>query len=325
MTGNESRLLTQMEQAGRLRDRFRGALVGVAVGDGLGAYFEGHLGPVPAHDIARIERDGVPLRYTDDTAMTIALADSLLNAGGLDQDDLAQVFARHWEREPSRGYGPGTAFLLARISAGEHWKTAAAAQFGGQGSFGNGAAMRVAPVALHAGGNPELSAELGRASAQVTHTHPLGVDGAATQAAAVALALVQPASAPIDVSDFLAALQATAREPVIIEQLDRVATLAEDGTGEDIAGELGTGIAAHEAVPAAICAFLRHADSFADTIRFAISLGGDTDTIAAMAGALAGAYKGERAIPTPWVERTERAQLLRDRADRFAHRVAPVV
>lgn len=312
-----------MRDAARVRDKYRGALVGVAVGDSFGAFFEGRPGPVSREHIDRVERGVFPWHHTDDTAMTIALADSLLSVGDLDQDHVAGCFARHWEREPARGYGSGTAFLLAQISDGEHWKTAAADQFGGQGSYGNGAAMRVAPVALHAAGDPDLSAALGRSSAEVTHTHPLGIGGAAIQATAVALALAQPPNQPIDVARFVVALQATASETVLVEQLDQVSMLAADGTAEEIAAQLGTGIAAHEAVPAAICTFLRHSDSFAETIRFAISLGGDTDTIAAMAGAIAGAYRGEHAIPTAWIERTERAGLLGERADRFAYRVAP--
>ncbi len=311
------------EDARLRRDKFRGALIGVAVGDGLGAHFEGHHGPVPRQEIAKIERDSATLRHTDDTAMTIALAESLLHVGGLDQDHLAAVFARHWEREPTRGYGAGTAYLLARVAAGEHWKHVSETQFGGQGSYGNGAAMRVAPAALHAGGNPARSAELARGSAQVTHTHPLGIDAAAVQAAAVATALTQPAAKPVDPIGFLSAIWASAKEPVLVEQLERVGTFIDRGTAEEIATDIGTGIEAHQAVPAAICAFLRHHDLFGETIRFAISLGGDTDTIAAMAGAIAGACLGERAIPTSWVERTEAATLLRELADRLAQQAIP--
>ncbi len=313
-------LLERVGDFHQLRDKYRGALVGVAVGDGLGAPFEGHHGPVSPRQITLIELDHLPLRHTDDTEMTLALAESLLYAGELDQDHLAMTFTRRWEREPDRGYGAGTKSLLSHISGGEPWKEAAQAQFFGQGSFGNGAAMRVAPIALWAGGDPALAAELARHSARVTHTHPLGVDGAAVQAAAVATALAHPTSRPLDPDAFLAQLRGVAATSVLIRQLDLVASLLSKGQLRDVSSEVRTGVAAHEAVPAAIYCFLSHPGSFRDTIRSAIGLGGDTDTIAAMAGAISGACLGERAIPAPWVDRTEAAPALADLADRFARR-----
>lgn len=108
------------------------------MGDALGAPFEGHRGPVSPPQIASVELDHRPLRHTDDTAMTIGFAESLLYVDGLDQDHLALTFTRHWEREPDRGYGAGTASLLARLSGGTSWRHAAGAQCDGQGSFGNG-------------------------------------------------------------------------------------------------------------------------------------------------------------------------------------------
>ncbi|MGH9182451.1 MAG: ADP-ribosylglycohydrolase family protein [Acidimicrobiales bacterium] len=317
-------LLERLGGTGQLRDKCRGALVGTAVGDGLGQPFEGHQGPVSSRQMTLVELDDRQLRHTDDTAMTMALAESLLYTGDLDQDHLAATFARCWEREPDRGYGGGTASLLAHICAGVPWKEAAESQFDGQGSFGNGAAMRVAPVALWACGDTALAAEAARRSAVVTHTHPLGVDGAAVQASAVAAALAHPLTQPLDRAAFLAQVRAAATQTALAHQLDVVASLLSEGTAHDVATQVGTGIEAHEAVPAAICSFLCHPDSFGETIRFAIGLGGDTDTIAAMAGAISGAFLGERAIPRPWAERTEAALgRCATLADRFVHRMLP--
>lgn len=307
--------------ARQVGDKFRGALLGTAVGDGLGAPFEGHRGPVPPRQFGLMEAGHRPLLHTDDTAMAIAMAESLLDVGHLDQDHLAATFARHWEREPGRGYGGGTASLLARVSGGAPWQEAAEAQFDGQGSFGNGAAMRVAPVALWSGGDPALAAQIARRSAVVTHTHPLGVDGAAVQAAAVATALA--ATGGIDGDAFLASLRGVATEELLGHRLDLVASLLKEGNVTNEGGRLGTGIEAHEAVPAAIYCFLCHSSSFPDTVRLAVGLGGDTDTIAAMAGAIAGACLGEQAIPPAWVQRTEAAPLLCRLADRLASRLAP--
>jgi poly(ADP-ribose) glycohydrolase ARH3 len=315
-------LLQRLGDSEQLRDKYRGALVGVAVGDGLGAPFEGHQGPVSPAQITLVELDYLCLHHTDDTEMTLALAESLLYTGDLDQHHLALTFARRWERQPDRGYGAGTAALLSRISGGDPWKETAEAQFSGHGSFGNGAAMRVAPVALWAGGDPVLAAEVARHSAAVTHTHPEGVDGAAVQAAAVAVALAHPTTQPVDAAAFLDQVQAVAVTSVLIQQLDLVASLLDEGDS-DGSKRVGTGVEAHEAVPAAIYCFLCHPGSFRDTIRMAIGLGGDTDTIAAMAGAISGACLGQRAIPQPWLDRTETAPALAHLADRFAQRILP--
>jgi len=86
----------------------------------------------------------------------------------------------------------------------------------------------------------------------------------------------------------------------------------------DVAAATGTGITGIEAVPAAIAAAALNLDSFADTVRFAIGLGGDTDTIAAMAGAISGARLGEDAIPAAWLRRVEGVEKARELADRFA-------
>jgi poly(ADP-ribose) glycohydrolase ARH3 len=221
------------------------------VGDALGAAFEGHPGPVPLDDVQKLERGQTPLAYTDDTAMTLVLAESLLASGGLTQDRLAAAFARSWRREPNRGYRASTADLLRRVGAEEAWDAASRSQFDGQGSFGNGAAMRVAPAALYAGAQAATTAILARRSAMVTHAHPLAIDGAAVQAVAVAVALAHPASGPLRPEDLLADVSTAATETLFAERLSAVVSLLPVATPTDAAEQLGTGVAAHEAVPAA--------------------------------------------------------------------------
>ncbi len=303
---------------GELVDKFRGALVGVAVGDALGAPFEGRPGPVPLADISGVERGASRLPYTDDTAMTLALAQSLLDVGDLDEDRLAQAFARCWRSEPHRGYGGGTAALLAQLARGAAWERASRSQFGGQGSFGNGAAMRVAPVALHTTAHAAPAGPLARRSAAVTHAHPLAMDGAAVQAVAVATALAQPPSQPVEPELLLAEVSSAVTQTLFAQRLGIVATLVADSAPEQVIEQLGTGVAAHESVPTAILCFLRLAHSYPDAVRFAVTLGGDTDTIASMAGAIAGAHLGESAIPQRWLARTEGAAMLGELGQRFA-------
>lgn len=302
--------------AGVSRARFRGALVGAVVGDCLGAPFEGHPGPVAPAAFADLAASSRPLSYTDDTAMTLAMADSLLACGGLDLDHLAATFAAAFRAAPHHGYGAGTADLLARIAAGADWRPAAAAQFHGRGSFGNGSAMRVAPVALHAGPAPRAAAEAARASAVVTHTHPEAIDAAGVQAAAIALAL--STDGPNNSRQFIALLRPLAATAELAEALRAVEVLPPDSGPEDVVVRTGTGVRAVESVPAAIAAAALNPTSFPDTIRFAVAMGGDTDTIAAMAGSITGARVGDDAIPPEWVARAEGADEARALADRLA-------
>jgi len=131
----------------QLQAKFRGALLGVAVGDALGAPFEG-AGTVRRRDLERLEREPGPLRYTDDTHMTIGMAESLVERRGFDGAHMVAVFARNFAAEPWRGYGAGPPQVFRLIERGVPWDQAGRALFGGSGSFGNGAAMRVAPAAL---------------------------------------------------------------------------------------------------------------------------------------------------------------------------------
>ena len=257
----------------------RGAMLGAAVGDALGRPLEGHRAPSPADvDEALASRD---LRWTDDTALTIALAESLVESGGLDEDRLAAAFARAWRAEPWRGYGMWTASLLQAVDEGGSWRRLARAK----PSWGNGAAMRVAPAAIFAAGDVDRTIDLARRSALVTHTHPLAVDGAVVQALAVA---------GLDVEQAV-------RTRAMADQLSRVAALPLDATPDDVAFGIGHGVDALSAVPASLAVVKVAGDAFEGAMRFALAVGGDTDTICSMAGAIVGARLGTEAIPDAWL------------------------
>lgn len=296
----------------RRQDCFRGALVGVAVGDALGAPFESN--PVVSVAQLRAVLEGHdPLRYTDDTAMTIALARSLLDRRCFDGAHLASMFAEQYRAEPWRGYGAGPPQVFRMLEAGVDWDEAAKRLFGGEGSLGNGGAMRVAPAALAVFPDLDRTAELARDTARVTHAHELGMEGAVTQACALSLLLQDVGSEGAQA--VVTALRPQVRSPALRERLDRLISLLPDSDPEEVVARLGNGISALEAVPAALAACLLHLDSFRDAVCFAISLGGDTDTLAAMAGALAGAHHGESGVPVAWLERTEGVVGLRELAD----------
>ncbi len=302
-----------MEQE-RLRDRFRGAMLGVAVGDALGAPFEG-MGMVSPADLERLEAEPGPLRYTDDTHMTLGMAESLLERRGFDGGHMAMTFARNYQREPWRGYGAGPPQVFQLLAQGVPWNEAGGLLFSGTGSFGNGAAMRVTPTALAYYHHPQSVASVAAQSALITHAHELGIEGAILQACTVAYLLQWDPCATFTPSALLELLDGVVPSPDFRYKMERIQVLLPDAPLDEVVEELGNGIAAHEAVPAALYTFLRNPDSFSRAVLYAISLGGDTDTIASMTGALSGACLGEAAIPIVWREEVEGASRLRELAD----------
>ncbi len=308
-------------------DRIRGCLLAVACGDALGAGFEGDP-VVSAADYGALRDQAGELRYTDDTVMTLVLAEHLAfqleHDTDLVEDELLTAFAFAWREEPWRGYGSGPQQVFQAALSGLPWRKAAGELFDGAGSFGNGGAMRVAPVALVGRPLPQVL-DWARRSARVTHTHPLGQAGAALQAAAVSLAISSERDVALDPAWFLAALGACHEHPAFTPRLRRLAYLLDDERPGRATRALGHGIAALESVPAAILAFLRNPDDPAAVIEYAVRLGGDTDTIAAMAGAMAGARCGGSALPAEWVQRIEHGRRIMWVADMLARAAGKLV
>jgi len=298
-----------------LRAKFLGSLVGTAVGDGVGAGFEGRRAAETEAIEAVSDRREI-LVYTDDTHMMIGVAESLVQKKGFDGEHMAHIFMRNYEREPWRGYGPGPPRIFQMIKAGEVWNKAAERLYHG-GSFGNGSAMRIAPVGvLYYDDLAELR-EVACESSQITHSHELGKEGAALQAYAVALAVsLEPAKA-FDSSDFLARLGEFVQHEVYKQKLASIEVLLGETDRTTVVAELGNGIEAFNSVTTAIYSFLSHPHSFEEAILFAVSLGGDTDTIAAMTGAISGAYLGISSIPDKWLCKVENRAYIEELAERL--------
>jgi poly(ADP-ribose) glycohydrolase ARH3 len=286
-----------MEEA-VLRAKFLGSLVGTAIGDAVGAGFEGR----PAAETRAIEvaADGRDLlAYTDDTHMMIGVAESLVQKEGFDGEHMARVFVRNYELEPWRGYGPGPPSVFRMIRDGEHWDKAGDKLYHG-GSYGNGSAMRVAPIAVFYHDDLTMLREVAYRSSRITHSHPLGQEGAALQAFAVALAVGSERSESFDQREFLSRLTGLCQQETYKKKLESAGMLLGGADKNKVIGELGNSVEAFNSVPTAIYSFLAHHDSFKAAVLFAASLGGDTDTIAAMAGAISGAYLGIESMPDKW-------------------------
>src|SRR5687768_2512396 len=151
----------------------RVALEGLSVGDAAGRH-------------EHLDATDVVWQYSDDTEMGIVLLQVLEAHGAIDQDALAAGFARRFERDPERGYGAMTYWQLFQLTTGRDWRSVSTEVFGGHGSLGNGAAMRVAPVGAYFADDLGEAAHQAQLSAAVTHAHPDGQAGAIAVAVAAA-------------------------------------------------------------------------------------------------------------------------------------------
>jgi poly(ADP-ribose) glycohydrolase ARH3 len=296
-----------------LKSKFLGAFIGTAVGDALGAPFEGYDRVEPEEIETVAERLSV-LAYTDDTHMMLGVAESLLRCRGFDGEDMAYTFVRNYEREPYRGYGPGPPRIFRMIRDGVPWDEAAERLYRG-GSFGNGSAMRAAPIGVFYCDNPDVLRDVAYESSQITHAHTLGREGAALQAYAIALATVLEPSPAFDRAEFLSSLINFTSENVYREKLNKIGALMLQPDPEKAVLEVGNGIEAFNSVPTAIYCFLSRPDSFAGAISGAISLGGDPDTIGAMTGAISGAYLGVDVISGRWQDKLENGRYIAELAE----------
>lgn len=322
--------------------RFRGALVAAVLGDCVGGEFEG-AEEVPMESVLQhlssLDDDtkgSAVLDYSDDTAMARCVVQSLLTRSGFDEQDMARRFAREYSASPGRGYGSGVIQVLKKLSSpqlSDVYKPARD-QFNGRGSFGNGGAMRASPFSL---AFPDLSdvKKFARLGAMLTHSCSLGYNGAILQALAVHLSL----QGALDLPEKFISTLITEMEEVeadeeslndarilkeadkpFCERLHRVRDLMDRSkvSIEEVISELGNGIAALHSVPTAIFCVLhclqpreclpKNYDGLKRTIAYCLALGGDTDTIACMAGAIAGAHYGIEAVPQSWMRCCEGAE-----------------
>jgi poly(ADP-ribose) glycohydrolase ARH3 len=304
------------------KERFAGCLLGLALGDALGAPYEG--GPLERLLWKAIgkTRHG-RLRFTDDTQMALDLAASLLARGELAADDLARRLAAGYRWH--RGYGPGARKLLLHIRRGQDWRRANRAVYA-DGSFGNGAAVRAPVVGLVFSERPGELLEAARLSAAVTHAHPRGLEGAVLVATAVARALHSDAAEAI-----LAACAAACADEAFTSRCGVAASWlrsSREVSPAEVARALGNGMAAHESCVSALYLALRFlARPFEEMLAFASACRGDVDSLAAMAGAVWGAARGRAALPAAALARIEDAERIEDiaralhalHAAKFAH------
>jgi poly(ADP-ribose) glycohydrolase ARH3 len=302
-----------------LKARFSGALIGTAVGDALGKPLEGS-GSVPPEQVAEIARKQTMLRYTDDTHMMLGVAESLAEKGDFDGEHMIHRFIANYEQEPWRGYGPGPVRIFRMVKAGFSWDQVVEILYQ-QGSYGNGAAMRIAPVGVFYHDDLENLRRVAFASSRLTHGHELGTEGAVLQAAAIALAVRENPAVPLDPRPFLTRLRGFVRSEIYHRKLARISDLLVLKPEQAaIVVELGNGVEAFSSVPTAIYSFLSHPRDFEAAVLYAVGLGGDADTIGAMTGAICGAYQGIENIPPEWKQKLENREYIEKLAEKLWRR-----
>jgi ADP-ribosyl-[dinitrogen reductase] hydrolase len=296
------------------RDRYRGALLGLAAGNALGGPVEGFS----ALDISSLSPDGVrdihpreaERPWDDDVAQAIELAECLLE-GPLDVDAYMERLLR-WARESGRGMGRQTYAVLVKAEAGARGTDAARAVWeeSGRWAAGNGAVMRCAPVALRSRRDPVRLIEDAGHSARVTHYDPRCVWTTAATCAAVAHAL---AGSHWTLHELADGLDGVAAPEEVGDAVRRAATSELGALRLDEPASMGYTV---RAMTAGLWAFLNAGDFETPLIRV-VSAGGDTDTNGAVAGAMLGARFGASAIPQRWIERLPDPDGLISLADRL--------
>ncbi len=304
-----------------LEDRYHGCTVGLAIGDALGMPTEflslreirDQFGPEGVTDL---EPGAYPAgHFTDDTQMTLALAEGIL-AAGVDApvDEIMTEVAREfvaWNEDPVGGHrAPGNTCQTGcrNLAGGSPWREA-----GVEWSKGCGSAMRAAPLGLAWPGEYERIREIGVAQSIATHGHPCALAGSVAVGALVSMALEdeRPESMLRRTVDLT--------QDISDEFADHLWTIREalDREPEDAWALLGEGWVAEEAVAGALYCFLVSPDDYRATVLRAANTDGDSDSLACIAGAISGAHNGLDAIPQDWRDRVERRDELREVAWRL--------
>ncbi len=302
----------------------RAVLFGLALGDALGW-------PVEFMELsqvrARYGREGItappdPALYTDDTQMSIAVAEALVEAGDGDMEALMTAMARRfiaWKNDPvTASRAPGTTCIrgVNALERGAPWREA-----GVKDSKGCGSCMRVAPIGFFYQHAPETLIGVARSQGWTTHRHSTA--DAACIGAAYLVKLALDGVAPEEFPDrLLSATGGVSDEfAAAIQRVRHVKDWSdEEAALNHIGPTRGGGWIAEEAVAMALYCVLKHPDDYAAAVRLGANISGDSDSVASIAGGILGARLGLSAIPPDWIARLENREYVAGLADRLAEK-----
>jgi ADP-ribosyl-[dinitrogen reductase] hydrolase len=288
-------------------DAILGCIVGGAIGDAAGAAFEGK--PVSLTVPVLLDADW---RLTDDTQLTLATCETLTETENPDPALIAASFLRWFRARRLTGLGSSTLKALRDLDVGVHW---ALAGNKGERTAGNGAAMRIAPLAFCVDPLPEQSRRLIRDICRITHHN----DEAYIGALAVVLAIRAAQESRVSLDWIASCLPETS----VRERLAGYAALPRRVTLAEAARRYGVSGYVVESVPFALFAAGRVEElGFAGMLKEIIAAGGDTDTNASLAGQVAGTALGFRKLPKELLTRLPQADFVLSIARSFAERLA---
>ncbi len=298
-------------------DKAKGVIFGLAIGDAMGwpTEFLKLTDIIGRYGNAGIRNLPDQALFTDDTQMSCAIAEALIESGEQDVEAVMKSITKYfveWYYSPENNRAPGNTCLtgVARMERGIHWQRSGEAR-----SKGCGSAMRPAPIGYFYQDHPEKLKEIAHASGICTHGHPTADAACIGAACLVKLALdgIKPDKMISKVLEFTDGISAEFDEALL-----KIPECLEWDDEEKALSYLGEGWIGEEAVALALYCFLRNPDSFEKTIIRGANTDGDSDSIACIAGAISGAYHGVEAIPGKWISQIEKSSYLGGVAERLA-------
>jgi ADP-ribosylglycohydrolase len=282
-------------------ERITGCLFGGALGDAIGSHFEG---------LVVVDNFAIPptLRVTDDTQLTIATCESIVESSGVSPESVANHFVRWYRERRINGLGASTLKALSELDAGGHWAMVGAT---GERAAGNGAAMRIAPLAFFLDPDKESERQTFRDICRITHRNDEAYIGA--------LAILRTIRCLIDGGQLDDELLARVIETLPDSNVrDRLSLVRDSNCSiDDYALRFSASGYVADSVPLAILAAIKATDIL-DTIRALVECGGDTDTTASMFGQIFGAANGMSCIPMDTINQIDAVTIVRDTAANLA-------
>ena len=284
--------------------RARQSLEGLSVADAFGGHFEFWRGRMNQHYLDKRELPEQEWAFTDDTNMALSIYSNLRQFRTIRQDVLASSFAERFDIE--RAYGTGAIRLLEKITAGGDWRKLTKEMFYNEGSFGNGGAMRVAPLGAYFADDMDALIKNARLSAEVTHSHAEGIAGAIVVAVASSVSVSYQGKEKPTIPDFIDQILPHIPDSEVKENCAKAKTVPTDAPIDDVVMELGNGrnISAMDTVPLTLWCASNWLDDFEEAFWQCASAGGDVDTTCAIVGGIIGSRSIE-SIPASWIQHRE--------------------
>ncbi len=283
------------------------SLHGLAIGDGIGEMMFGR--PDRAFDIIiKNELPAGPWWHTDDTEMAISIVEVLRVMGCIHEETLARHFMMRFGRDPDRGYGGGARRQLRMMLEGVPWRVTSREAFDGQGSMGNGSAMRIGPLGAWFADDLDRAVKEARASAIVTHMHPEGVAGGVATAVAAGMAWRLRGKTSEEAAEgFFNEVHKRTPESETRRGIARAFEIRHVESPQAAARMVGNGsrVICPDTVPFTLWAAAKYFGKYREAIAATASVGGDVDTNCAIVGGIVALSAGWEGIPKNWLQEME--------------------